>query len=231
MHVRENTYDRYRAAAHWAEANGLAAVAIPDHYWYRPGPDGEPVPAHDALTVAAGLAADTETIEIVLLVSPVTFRHPAVLAKAAATIDEISGGRLVLGVGTGWSHEEHELFGIGFPPMSDRYEELEEHLGFLRSAADPTGPGFTGVRHRLAPGPVLPSGPGRLLVGGTGTHKTPTLAGRYADEFNAYPAAPDDYRAKLDVAAAAARDLGRDPASIRISTSTVLVGGHDEGAY
>lgn len=231
LHIREDGYRQYLTAARWAEENGLAAVAIPDHFWYHPGPDGAPVAAHDALSIAAGLAADTTTIEIVLLVSPVTFRHPGVLAKAAATIDEIAGGRFVLGVGTGWSAEEHQLFGLAFPNRSERFAALEDYLGFLRAAGDPAGPGYDDGSHRLAPGRILPEGPRRLLVGGTGTRRTPALAGRFANEFNAYPAPPDAYRDKLAIARDAAAEAGRDPAALRISTSTVLLGGHDESSY
>ncbi len=107
------TYDDVLAAARWAEDRGLAAFALPDHYLMALSEEAaKSTPAPDALIQMAGLARDTESIELVVLVSPITFRHPAVLAKTAITIDRMSGGRFVLGLGTGWMDREHEVFGF-----------------------------------------------------------------------------------------------------------------------
>lgn len=194
--------------ARWADETGLAAYSHPDHY-YAPRLPTEPAHRHDALALLAGLARETRRVELVVMVSPVTFRHPAVLAKTAVTIDHMSGGRFVLGVGTGWLAEEHDLFGVEFPPLAERYARLEDALGYLRAALGKDSPGHDGDFYRLAPMPIEPPPYGelRILVGGTGSHRTPALAGRLADEYN------------LDLTAPAA-DLEDRVARMRVAAST-----------
>lgn len=218
-----DSYAEFVAAAQWAESKGLAAFAIPDHYIYGGSEDALPTPAYDALAVVAGLARETSAIELVILVSPITFRHPAVLAKNAATIQEMAEGRFKLGVGTGWLEAEHERFGFDFPDTTTRFEMTEEALAYLRAAfADPpvdyTGKYFSLRAFDIHPRPNL-----KLVVGGTGEVKTPTLAGRYADELNAYPAPPDVYAAKVARAREAAIAAGRDPHQLLVSSSGQVV--------
>ena len=218
------TYDDVLAAARWAEDRGLAAFALPDHYLMALSEEGaKSTPAPDALIQMAGLARDTESIELVVLVSPITFRHPAVLAKTAITIDRMSGGRFVLGLGTGWMDREHEVFGFDYPARSERFEMLEEALGYVRAvlADDPVG--FKGDHYRLEGFPISPRPVGtvRLVVGGTGAHKTPYLAGTYADEFNVYPGTSLSER--VERARAAAADAGRDPDALLLSSAGMVV--------
>ncbi len=225
------SYDEYLAAARWAESKGLAAFAIPDHYLYGTDDDALSRPAHDAFAVMAGLARETETIELVILVSPITFRHPSVLVKNAATIQEMAGGRFKLGVGTGWLEEEHRRFGIGFPDMKERFARTEETLAYLRAAfADPPHD-FTGEFYTLEAFDMQPRPELRLVVGGTGAVKTPRLAGTYADELNAYPAMPDEYLAKIRRAREAAAAADRDPAALLISSSGQVVAANTEPEY
>lgn len=120
-----DTFDYYAAAARWAEERGMAVFAIPDHYLAGGGPEDLGRPANDAMTIMAGLAMATEKIDLAVLVSPIAFRHPAVLAKSAATIQEMADGRFRLGVGTGWLEEEHSRFGIPFPDRSTRFTMME----------------------------------------------------------------------------------------------------------
>lgn len=218
-----NTYKNILAAAQWAEAKGMAAFAIPDHYIYGGGKDEPGTPAYDAFSVVAGLARETSTIELVILVSPITFRHPAVLAKNAATIQEMAEGRFTLGVGTGWQEQEHTSFGIAFPDLRTRFEMMDESLGYLRAAFSDPPVDFLGSHYSLEAFDILPRPTLKLLVGGTGAVKTPQLAGQYADEFNAYPAPPDAYDAKVARARRAADDAGRDPNALMVSSSGVLV--------
>lgn len=221
------TYAEMLEWARFAEEQELSAFAIPDHYLRGPEQD----PALDALVAMGGLARDTSTIELVILVSPVTWRHPAVLAKSYATLQDMSGGRFTLGVGTGWLEREHELFGLPFPERKVRFDMMEEALGYLRAAfADPPV-AFEGEHYRFEAFDMQPRPPLRIVVGGVGTQKTPTLAGRYADELNAYPAPEDDYRAKVEVARAAAVAAGRNPDDLLISSSGVLVAGDTEEEY
>ena len=128
-------YDEALAAARWAEEEGFVAFALPDHYVGGLGTDAAATgDAFDGLIQLAGLARDTSSIELSVLVSPITFRHPAVLAKSAVTIDHMSGGRFTLGVGTGWMEREHEIFGLDFPDRASRFEMMEEALAYLQAA-------------------------------------------------------------------------------------------------
>lgn len=219
-----------RAAATWAESRGLAAFAMPDHYLRRPSaPEDD---AFDHLTHLAALAASTDRIDLVSLVSPVTFRHPAVLLKVAVTIDDISGGRFTLGVGTGWLDAEFELFGIPYPDTATRYEMLEESLGYLRAALAPGPTPFEGRHYRLAGFDPHPHPANlRLLVGGSGAVKTPNLAGTYADEFNIYACPPAEFAAKAATARSAAERSSRDPDAVLMSGTGPAVGAVDADVY
>lgn len=189
------TYHQQLAAARWAEAEGLASFARCDHYLSG----GDPTPeATDAFAVVSGLARDTENIRLCILVSPITFRHPAVIAKSAATIDQMSGGRLDLGVGTGWMELEHKALGIPFPERAERWERFEEALAYLDAAfADGHGL-FQGEHYRLD-ADVKPKPTGiRLVIGGSGARRTPALAGKRADEYNMFICPPEEARAKVE---------------------------------
>ncbi len=216
-------YQQLLDNARWAEANGLACIAVPDHYLLSLS-DADDVPAYDALTQLAALARDTSSIELSVLVSPITFRHPAVLAKTALTIDELSGGRFTLGIGTGWMEREHTLFGFPFPGTSERFELLEEALGYVRAILDDTHPGFRGHHFALDAAPTYPRPKQlRIVVGGVGPHKTPRLAGRFADEFNCYPAPLHEFGNRVARAHEGARRAGRDPDALLISSSGAVL--------
>lgn len=221
-------YDDVLAAAQWAERRGLDAFGIPDHYLQALDEEhAKIVPAPDAFAQVAGLARQTHSIELVMLVSPITFRHPAVLAKNGVTIDRMSGGRFVLGLGTGWLDREHEVFGIDYPPIGERFAMLDEALQYVRAALDPSAPGFKGDRYSLESFPIAPQPIGlRLLVGGTGPRKTPYLAGTYADEFNIYPG--DDMEERIARARDAAEAAERDPAALLISSAGQVVAAETE---
>jgi alkanesulfonate monooxygenase len=141
----------------------------------------------------------------------------------AVTLDQMSGGRFALGVGTGWMDREHEVFGIPYPDRGTRFAMLEDALGYLTAAFDPDHPGHTGPFYSLEPFPIIPR-PTRkvpLVVGGTGAHATPRLAGTYADEFNIYPG--PDAADRIERFRAAARSAGRDPDAIRLSSSGQVI--------
>ena len=164
------------------------------------------------------------------LLSPVTFRHPAVLYKMGVTLDEISGGRFTLGVGVGWMDEEFTLFGLP-TPTSTRYEMLEECLAYLTAACRRSRRGSREVTidstRSRSPQPTNL----RLLVGGGGAEKTPTLAGRYADEFNIYACKPDEYVARRELAEKTAAEVGRDPSSILFSSASPAIAAKKETDY
>ena len=224
------TYDRLLAMARLAEDLGLEVFGRSDHLAY---PRFDAPHATEAFATLAGLARETKRIRLMVLVSPLTFRHPAIIAKAAATIDEMSGGRFTLGVGTGWMEEEHAAFGLPFPSWAERFARLEEALQYLRAALGKAPGGFTGAHYRLAPGPVrpLPCGPLPLVVGGTGAQRTPRLAGRYADEYNATFVSAADLPARIAAAREAAAAAGRRPEDLVVSVMAPAVSGPDEAAY
>ena len=206
------TYDDLRFAAQTAERAGLDGFSRSDHYYWR----GQPAfPATDAFSTVAGLARETDRVRLTILVSPITFRHPAVIAKSAASLDEMSGGRFDLGLGAGWMEAEHTAFGLPFPSRKERFSRLEESLQYVRAAF--TGGSFEG-RFYSFEGDMQPRPSGvRLVVGGSGPEKTPTLAGRFADEYNHGSIAPRKLAVKIEVMKEAATAAGRNPDDITVS--------------
>lgn len=197
------TYQQQLVLARWGEANGLHSFARSDHYYST----RDPVPAAtDAFATLAGLARDTEDIRLAVLVSPITFRHPAVIAKTAATIDEMSGGRLDLGVGTGWMAEEHEAFGLPFPEWDERFERFEEAIDYLAAAFAPGPASFSGTYFQLDATVEPTPSDLRLIIGGSGPNRTPRLAGAKADEYNCLIQPADDIAARVKVMRQAAGD-------------------------
>ncbi|MDH3306154.1 MAG: LLM class flavin-dependent oxidoreductase [Acidimicrobiia bacterium] len=225
------TYRQVLDMALWAERHGLVSLALPDHYVMSVRRDQLDVPAPDCFAQLAGLARETASIELSVLVSPITFRHPAVLAKLGATIAEMSGGRFSLGVGTGWLDMEHELFGFEYPPLATRFDMLEDALGYLRAAFAVEPIAHEGPFYRLAAFDMVPSQRVPIVVGGRGRLRTPRLAGTFADEYNAYPAPPDEFAARIGRAYRAAVAAGRDPAGILLSSSGNVVVANTETGY
>jgi F420-dependent oxidoreductase-like protein len=218
------------AVARRAEAAGFEALFRSDHYDSFPGEGGRPTT--DAWTVVAGLARETERIQLGVLVSPVTFRHPGTLAKIVATVDEMSGGRVSVGLGAGWNEAEHTHHGLPFPPIDVRAEMLEEQLAILRGLwQEPDGWSFTG-RHYAVPASLFRPRPVQrpappVIVGGEGSPRSMRIAVRYADEFNVTSSSPErvaERYAKLDDIARAA---GRDPSTLVHSAMVGTLVGRD----
>jgi alkanesulfonate monooxygenase SsuD/methylene tetrahydromethanopterin reductase-like flavin-dependent oxidoreductase (luciferase family) len=199
------TYDEILGAARLAEAEGLVSFARSDHLaWDR---DSSP-DATDAFATLAGLARETDTIRLCVLVSPITFRHPAIIAKNAATIDQMSNGRFDLGLGTGWNDFEHQALGIPFPDDRERWSRLEDAVGYVRAALG-EGHGRYDGRYYNVDLDVRPKPQAvRLIIGGSGPTRTPGLAGRFADEYNMFVCPPDEAKARIATMRTAAS--GRD---------------------
>jgi len=196
------TYDDLLRFARHAESLQLDSFARSDHLSWR----GAPMAATDAFATLGGLARDTESIRLCVLVTPITFRHPAVIAKNAATIDQMSGGRLDLGVGTGWNEHEHDVLGLYFPDQAERWERFADALDYLETAFSEEGREHRGPYYSLTTN-VLPKPTGiRIVIGGSGLKRTPTLAGRWADEYNTFIGDPDEIAARVAVMRAAAGD-------------------------
>lgn len=224
------SWDLVLATAQWAEERRLAAIALPDHYLER-GDDPDH-PAFDHLIHHAALARETTSLELVSLLSPVTFRHPAVLYKMGVTLDEVSGGRFTMGVGVGWLDEEFELFGIDYPERKVRYEMLDECLAYLTAALRPEATSFKGTHYQLGDFDPHPHPTNlRLLVGGYGPVKTTRLAGLYADEFNIYVCHPAEYASRVATARGVAKAADRDPDSIFLSSAGPAVAARSESDY
>jgi len=225
------TYEELLGAARFAERQGLAVFARSDHYAF---PRVEAPHATDAFATLAGLARETSEIELCVMVSPITFRHPAVLAKMAATIDEMSGGRFRLGVGTGWMEEEHTRFGFHFGDWGERFDRLEEALAYLHAAFGRSEGGSTGQHYTLREEEVRPQPTGRLpiVIGGSGPRRTPRLAGTYAGEFNVFLGeGPEDMRTRIQTAKHEAEKAGRDPSELKISLMGATIAAADEASF
>jgi F420-dependent oxidoreductase-like protein len=221
-------YAELLRVARTAEDCGYDAFFSSDHYLKLGDAPGLPGPV-DAWITMAGLARETRTIRLGALMSSATFRHPGPLAIAVAQIDQMSGGRVELGLGTGWYADEHTAYGIPFPPLHERFDRFEEQLAVITGLWDtPSGKTFTyeGTHYRLTDSPALPK-PAQaprppILIGGDGPVRTPRLVARYADEFNV-PFLPLDATTPLFAQAGrACRAAGRDPGTLHLSVAQVL---------
>jgi len=224
------SYDEILALARTAEEASLEAFFRSDHYSSFPGASG--MPTTDAWATVAGLARDTARIRLGTLVSPVTFRIPGSLAKVVATADEMSGGRIELGLGAGWNELEHQELGIPFPPLRERYDQLEEALAIIHGLwTEPDGWSYQGkhwqVRQaRFRPKPTF--GGARhthLILGGDGGPRLSRLVATYADEFNRQSASPEVVRKAYDNVRRACSTIGRAHETVVFSAMVgVLVG-------
>ncbi|GAC57227.1 putative oxidoreductase [Gordonia hirsuta DSM 44140 = NBRC 16056] len=229
-------YDDLLAVARRAETLGFDAFFRSDHYLAMGGGDGLPGPTQAWLTLAA-LARDTERIRLGTLVTSATFRLPGPLSISVAQVDQMSGGRVELGLGAGWFEAEHAAYGIPFPPVTERFDRLGEQLEIITGLwATPVGErfSFAGEHYTLTDSPALPKPvqtPPPVIIGGKGRTRTPALAARYAAEFNV-PFAPLEVVTRqfrrVDEACAA---IGRDPGQIVRSVALVLCCGDSEEQF
>jgi F420-dependent oxidoreductase-like protein len=220
------TWPQWVALAQACERHGVPALFRSDHYLELSGQHPEQG-SLDAWTTIAALAAVTTTLRLGTLVSPATFRHPSVLAKAVATADHVSGGRVTLGIGAGWNEREHEAYGFDFPPVGERMDRLEEQLEvILGSWAD--GPFTFAGRHytvrdlEAQPKPVQRPRP-PIVFGGNAGPRSAALAARYGDEYNTVFATIDEVRERRAAVERACEAAGRAPMPFSLMTG-VLVG-------
>ena len=220
------------AVARAAQDGGYDGFFRSDHYLTFTG-DGLPGPS-DAWTMLAGLARDTETLRLGTLVSPATFRDPAVLALQVAQVDDMSGGRVELGLGAGWFAAEHSAFGLPFPEAPERFARFEEQLAIVTGLwSVPPGERYTfsGTHYQVADNPALPrpvQQPIPLIIGGGGPRRTPRLAATYATEFNygfCPPAEAAPVYARVQEACVTA---GRDPQTLKLSWAGPVAVGRDD---
>lgn len=213
------------------EQTGWDGVYFADHFMPN-GPGPEPLDGNtlECWSVIAALAASVPRLRLAPLVTSVTYRHPAVLANIAAAVDQISGGRLTLGIGAGWQENEHASYGIALGGVRERADRLEEAAQVLRSLLGQARTTFSGRYFQLTDAPNQPT-PVQdrlpLLIGGGGERRTLRIAGRYADHWN-YWSTPDVLAHKLSVLRRHCDEVGRDPAEIHVSTQARLFLSTDE---
>lgn len=218
-----------------ADQAGLYWVSVSDHFYANPltSPEMREIPCFEAVSTMAAVAATTKHVRVGSMMHCSLFRNPGLLAKVAATIDHISGGRVELGMGAGWFEEEFLEFGYGFPPIKERMDMLEEGMQIVRSLLRDPVTNFKGKYYQLegavcSPKPVNPNL--RIWIGGRGPKRTPRIAARYADGFNVPYLDPDNYKTRLEELDRACEEEGRDPKTLERSINVHFLMGSDEAA-
>jgi F420-dependent oxidoreductase-like protein len=219
----DRLFDRVVELAQSAERAGFDMVTVMDHFYQIAPVGGEEEPMLEAYSTLAALATQTHKVLLGTMVTGVTYRNPAMLAKAVTTLDVISKGRAVLGLGAAWNDVEHAGYGFDFPQIGEREDRLEEALTIAKSMFTEERPSFAGKHYRIDrawnnPRPIHAGGP-RILVGGGGEKRTLKTAARFADITNWFGGI-DEAAPKLAVLAAHCEAIGRDPAEI---TKTVAM--------
>jgi F420-dependent oxidoreductase-like protein len=206
------------ATARAAEEGGCSTFTVMDHFFQLESIGVAEDPMLEGYTTLGYLAGLTERMTLSLLVTGVTYRHPGLLAKTVTTLDVLSGGRAMLGIGAAWYEREHLGLGVRYPPISERFERLEEALQIcLQMWSDDDGP-YEGKHFQLAeticvPPPIQRPRP-RILIGGGGERKTLRLVAQYADACNLFASTPDEVAHKLEVLRGHCENVGRDPSEI-----------------
>jgi len=228
------SYDDQLAMAQEAERLGFDAFFRSDHYLVMGDGHGLPGPTDSWVTLGA-LARETSTIRLGTLVSSATFRHPGLLAIQVAQVDAMSGGRVELGLGTGWYDAEHTAYGVPFP--AKRFGLFTEQLEVITGLwSTPVGErlNYDGEHYQLTDSPALPKpvqSPLPLIIGGGGPVRTPALAARFGAEYNAGFPKLADLPGMYDRVRAASAEVGRDPADLIYSTALIAVVGRDEAEF
>jgi F420-dependent oxidoreductase-like protein len=228
------SYEQQLRMAQAAEAGGFSGFFRSDHYLKMGDVSGLPGPTDTWITLGA-IARETSTITLGSLVCSATFRLPGPLAVAVAQVDQMSGGRVELGLGAGWFDDEHTAYGIPFPPLKERFERLEEQLqivtGLWRAPIDAQfsfeGRHYTLVGSPALPKPLQPGGP-PVIIGGFGARTTPRLAATYASEFNVPFAPLDSFVDQRARVRAACEAIGRDPDDLTFSVALVACCGSSD---
>jgi F420-dependent oxidoreductase-like protein len=218
----EQIVDRARAA----EESGFDSVWVMDHFYQLPALGGPSQPMLEAYTLLGAIGARTSRVKLGTLVTGVTYRNPAILAKTVTTLDVITGGRAILGIGAAWYDVEHDGLGVDYPSDGDRLDRLEEAVRICRAMFRDERPTFTGRYFRTndawnVPPPMQPGGP-PILIGGGGEKRTLRLVARYADFCNVIGDLAT-IRRKVDVLRRHCESEGRDPTEVTVSRLSTLV--------
>jgi len=229
---RQALFEHVIGLATAAESAGFDLVTVMDHFYQIPlvGPEDEPM--LEAYSTLAGIAARTSRISLGTMVAGVTYRNPALLAKTVTTLDVISGGRAILGIGAAWNESEHEGYGFDFPPIRERMDRLDEALAICRAMFTEERPSFRGRHYRIdralnSPRPIQPGGP-KILVGGGGEQRTLRIVARHADLSHWFPTGLEDLKRKGRILDGYCEEIGRDPSTIRRTMASPVVLVEDE---
>lgn len=217
-----------KGLAEYVEQSGWDGLWLADHF--MPNDDNTSAPWPEAWTTLAALGATVPRIRLGTLVTGNTYRHPAVLAKMAATVDHISGGRVVLGLGSGWQENEHEKYGLPFYTVPNRLERLEEACQVIKALFNESSVNFDGKFYQLKDAPLEPKPiqqPLPLLIGGGGEKVTLRITAQYADEWNVW-GTPETLKHKMSILDAHCEKLGRDPKEIHRTAVALLILTDDE---
>ncbi len=218
---REELFDHLAGLVQAAEQAGFDLVTVMDHFYQIRGVGPQTEPMLEAYTTLAALAPKTERVRLGTLVTGVTYRNPALLVKMVSTLDVISRGRAVLGIGAAWNADEHAGYGFEFPPVRERMDRLDEALRIARLMFREDRPSFQGRFYRVeralnSPAPIQPGGP-PILVGGTGEKRTLRLAACYADIAHWWVRSVDELHHKRAVFERHCAAVGRDPSTVTIA--------------
>lgn len=213
------------AVARSADQGGVTTLTMMDHYFQMENLGGPLRPMLEGYTSLGFLAGQTSRVQLGLLVTGVTYRHPGLLAKIVSTLDVLSNGRAMLGIGAAWYEREHLGLGVPFPSTSERFERLDEALQICRLMWSDDDGAFQGRHYQLAeavcvPRPIRPGGP-EIVVGGSGERKTLRLVAQHAHACNLFGVEVEEMAHKLQVLDAHCETEGRDPAEVR---RTAIVG-------
>ncbi|MFY9588811.1 MAG: LLM class F420-dependent oxidoreductase [Actinomycetota bacterium] len=222
----DQIFDHVSALAEAAEGSGFDSVWVMDHFYQLPALGGPDKPMLEAYTTLGAIAARTARVKLGALVGGVTYRNPSLVAKAATTLDVISKGRAILGLGAAWYDVEHEGLGFDFPPVRERMDRLEEAVQIIRAMFREEAPSFDGRHYRIkearnVPRPIQAGGP-PIMIGGGGERRTLRLVAEHADICNLF-GDPETIRHKLDVLRRHCGEVGRDDGEILKSRLATLI--------
>jgi len=227
-------FDRVVEQARAAEANGFGVVTVMDHLYQIVGVGAEDEPMLEGWAVLNALARETSSVRLGTLVSGVTYRNPALLAKMVTTLDITSSGRAILGLGAAWNEDEHDGYGYDFPRVGERMDRLDEALTIAKLMFTEERPSFEGKHYRIhealnVPRPVQPGGP-PIIVGGGGEQRTLRIAAKHADMTHWFPLGADVLRHKTEVLEAYCAEIGRDSSAIERTMAAPAIVARDDAA-
>jgi F420-dependent oxidoreductase-like protein len=229
---KEQLFDHVVEQAQAAEKAGFGLVTVMDHFYQIRGIGPETEPMMEAYTTLGALAASTSSVKLATLVTGVTYRNPAELAKQVTTLDVISHGRAILGIGAAWNEDEHKGYGIEFPPIGKRMDRLDEALTIAKLMFTENRPSFEGKYYKIdralnVPRPIQPGGP-KILIGGTGERRTLRLLAQHGDIGHWFGAEMEELQRKKQIFYEHCEAVKRDPSEVQLTLGAGLVLVDDE---